>query len=242
MSGPKSKSFVAEKQVQPVLLHNRFEVLADPNLQEFVSVLQQACADGLSQHEASVLEVVEKLDAPPDSLLSWAAEQAVEQLSVHRSDPEVCLDAIEDALKQPQGVRQVSDIHLLVANITRWRMEVRTWSLEGQPDVIMLQETHVTQKQQLSMQHEMAQAGYVSWTLPAHPTQGGKNMGGILLAVRSDRNFRMLRVFGVEGKGYVAVVGRVGCRDIVIVTVYLETGVGLRAGQTLPWWGTSLPF
>ena len=38
VSGPKSKSFVADKQVQPVLLHNRFEALADPNLQELVSV------------------------------------------------------------------------------------------------------------------------------------------------------------------------------------------------------------
>ena len=144
------------------------------------------------------------------------------------------MDAIEDSFKQPQGVRPFSDLNILVANVTRWRMEVRTWAQERQPDVIMIQETHVTEKQQLSMQHEMAQAGYLSWTLPAHPTQGGNHLGGIMVAARSDRNFRLLRTFGVEGKGYLAVVGRVGKRDIVMVTVYLETGVGLHGGQTRP--------
>ena len=196
----------------------------------------------MASHEAELIQVVEKLEAPPDSLVFWAAEQAIEQLAVNRSDPEACLDAIEDSFKQPQGVRPFSDLNILVANVTRWRMEVRTWAQERQPDVIMIQETYVTEKQQLSMQHEMAQAGYLSWTLPAHPTQGGNHLGGIMVAARSDRNFRLLRTFGVEGKGYLAVVGRVGKRDIVMVTVYLETGVGLHGGANPTLMGDLIAF
>ena len=211
VSGPKPKNFhKAKHAASPVSVFNRFEALQDEPTHEFVSVLRQACVDGMASHEAELIQVVEKLEVPPDSLVFWAAEQAIEQLAVNRSDPEACLDAIEDSFKQPQGVRPFSDLNILVANVTRWRMEVRTWAQERQPDVIMIQETHVTEKQQLSMQHEMAQAGYLSWALPAHPTQGGNNMGGIIVAAHSDRNFRLLRTFGVEGKGYLAVVGRVG--------------------------------
>eukprot|EP00439_Symbiodinium_sp_Y106_P074182 s2502_g14.t1 len=52
----------------------------------------RACVDGMASHEAELIQVVEKLEDPPDSLVFWAAEQAIEQLAVNRSDPEACLD------------------------------------------------------------------------------------------------------------------------------------------------------
>ncbi|CAE7227892.1 unnamed protein product [Symbiodinium sp. CCMP2456] len=193
-------------------------------------------------HETSFVEVVEKIRAPPNSLLEWSAEQAIEQLSVRRSDPEACLAAIEDAAQQPDRVQPDSDLQILVANVTSWRKEVSTWMVKDQPDVIMLQETHVTEKQQGDMMTVAYKAGYSAWSLPAHPTKGGHNMGGLLLATRKDRNFWLMRSYGFEGKGYLAVTGRAGGRDVVLVTVYLETGMGLHGGHNPTLLGDLMAF
>ena len=51
-----------------VSVYNRFEALQDEPTQELVSVLRQACVDGMASHEAELIQVVEKLEAPPDFL------------------------------------------------------------------------------------------------------------------------------------------------------------------------------
>ena len=70
VSGPKPKNFhKAKHAASPV--YNRFQALQDEPAQEFVSVLRQACVDGMASHEAKLIQVVEKPSEPE-------AEQATE--------------------------------------------------------------------------------------------------------------------------------------------------------------------
>ena len=65
VSGPKPKNFHKAKHAgSPISVYNRFEALQDEPTHEFVSVLRQACVDGMASHEAELIQVVEKLEAP----------------------------------------------------------------------------------------------------------------------------------------------------------------------------------
>ena len=64
----KPKNFHKAKNAAAVSVYNRFEALQDEPTQELVSVLRQACVDGMASHEAELIQVVEKLEAPPDFL------------------------------------------------------------------------------------------------------------------------------------------------------------------------------
>ncbi|CAE7393974.1 unnamed protein product [Symbiodinium natans] len=204
----------------PINLYNRFSALAEdenPN-DEFTSLLLKAKEQSLAAFEEELVELVDKMPIRQGSLEEWAANHALHQLATHRNEPSVCLEAIADAKRQPKD--EPAKFEITVANVTRWRAEIKTWLLDRRP-----------QGEQHLAIHQLDQAGYVAWTLPAHPTEGGKNSGGVMIAVEKDRNFRFLRSFGVEGKGYVAVVGRTGKRDIVFISIYLETSVGLTGGH-----------
>ncbi|CAE7377973.1 unnamed protein product [Symbiodinium natans] len=189
----------------------------------------EAKDQSLAACEEELVELVDKMPIRQGSLEEWAANHALHQLATHRNEPSVCLEAIADAKRQPKD--EPAKFEITVANVTKWRAEIKTWLLDRRPQGACLQETHLTAKEQHLAIHQLDQAGYAAWTLPAHPTEGGKNSGGVMIAVEKDRNFRFLRSFGVEGKGYVAVVGRTGKRDIVFISIYLETSVGLTGGH-----------
>ena len=222
----------------PINLFNRFSALVEDENphDEFTSLLLKAKDQSLAACEEELVELVDRMPIRQGSLEEWAANHALHQLATHRNEPSVCLEAIADAKRQPKD--EPAKFEITVANVTRWRAEIKTWLLARRPQGVCLQETHLTAKEQHLAIHQLDQAGYVAWTLPAHPTEGGKNSGGVMIAVEKDRNFRFLRSFGVD----VAVVGRTGKRDIVFISVYLETSVGLTGGHNPTIVGDLLAF
>ena len=121
-----------------------------------------------------------------------------------------------------------SDSKLLLigqANITTYRSEIRTWLVDRDESFWLLQETHVTESDTRALVNKFQSVGKQAWAGPAAPTQGGSS-GGLLTLAPSHRNAATGPAFLLDGKGFVSVSIRFRGWDLLLVNLYLQSGVG----------------
>ena len=119
----------------------------------------------------------------------------------------------------------------ITANVTQWRREVATWLFELRPDVAAVQETHLGQEDIRQAQIEASKAGYQFQALPAGQGKGVGTLGGVAILTKNHLGARLIDSFVTkEGCGWIAVALRVHGRDLVLISLYLQSGVGPTGG------------
>ena len=186
-------------------------------------------------NESEILRLVEKLEPTLDdgSLEHWVCHHVLECLSVASFSREmwyVAVQAVQEVLKTSDaGAKRT--LTCITANVTQWRREVATWLFELGPDVAAVQETHLGQEDIRQAQIEASKAGYQFQALPAGQGKGVGNLGGVAILTKNHLGARLVDSFVTkEGCGWIAVALRVHGRDLILISLYLQSGVGPTGG------------
>ncbi|CAE7038352.1 unnamed protein product [Symbiodinium natans] len=182
--------------------------------------------------EAELLQWIEDFGEQYEqgSLECWTLNRICQLLERSKDDTLGVIEAIEAVLagfrKQNPGPKS-----LLIgqANITSYRSEVRTWLLDRDESIWLLQETHVPESGTKALVNKFQSVGRQTWVGPAALTQGGSS-GGLLTLAPSHRNAATGPAFMSEGKGFVSVSIRFQGWDLLLVNLYLQSGVGPTGG------------
>ena len=185
--------------------------------------------DPLTQRQAIELaEWVEQQQIPEEGLESQVAWLVME----HCSGTPGVLDlptlgaflAIAAETHQPE---LPAPLDLIVANVTKWRPDILKWFQHTAGDVFLVQETHLTLDQENQAKAQLQAAGLHSFWCGASPTNLTK--GGIAIATKWQNHMRFVHQFTIDGCGILAVeLPRVKWR-LVVIAVYLQTGIGLHS-------------
>ena len=185
--------------------------------------------------ESEILSLVEKLEPTLDdgSLEHWVCHHILEGLSATSFSREmwyVAAQAVQEVLKTSDpGVKRT--LTCITANVTQWRKEVATWLFELGPDVAAVQETHLGQEDIRQAQIEASKAGYQFQALPAGQGKGVGTLGGVAILTKNHLGARLIDSFVTkEGCGWIAVALRVHGRDLILISLYLQSGVGPTGG------------
>ena len=203
--------------------------------QDLLGLVQEALVSEMPK-ESEILSLVEKLESTLDdgSLEHWVCHHILEGLSVASFSREmwyVAVQAVQEVLKTSDPGAQRT-LTCITANVTQWRREVATWLFELGPDVAAVQETHLGQEDIRQAQIEASKAGYQFQALPAGQGKGVGTLGGVAILTKNHLGARLIDSFVTkEGCGWIAVVAlRVHGRDLVLVSLYLQSGVGPTGG------------
>ncbi|CAE7502820.1 unnamed protein product, partial [Symbiodinium microadriaticum] len=143
----------------------------------------------------------------------YVAVQAVQEV-INTSDPDVS-----------------RKLTCITANVTQWRKEVATWLFELGPDVAAVQETHLGQAEIRQVQIDAGKAGYQFQAVPAGQGKGAGTLGGVAILTKNHLGARLVDSFVTkEGCGWIAVALRVHGRDLILFSLYLQSGVGPTGG------------
>ena len=182
--------------------------------------------------EAELLQWIEDFGEQYEqgSLECWTLNRICQLLERSKDDTLGVIEAIEAVLA---GFRKLNPgpKSLLIgqANITSYRSEVRTWLLDRDESIWLLQETHVPESGTKALVNKFQSVGRQTWVGPAALTQGGSS-GGLLTLAPSHRNAATGPAFMSEGKGFVSVSIRFQGWDLLLVNLYLQSGVGPTGG------------
>ncbi|CAE7843413.1 unnamed protein product, partial [Symbiodinium necroappetens] len=185
--------------------------------------------------EPDILSLVEKLENTLDdgSLEHWVCHHILDALSSSLFSREmwyVAVQAVQEVLNTSDpGVSR--KLTCITANVTQWRKEVATWLFELGPDVAAVQETHLDQTEIRQVQIEAGKAGYQFQALPAGQGKGVGTLGGVAILTKNHLGARLVDSFVTkEGCGWIAVALRVHGRDLILFSLYLQSGVGPTGG------------
>ena len=202
--------------------------------QDLLNLVQEALKSSMA-NESEILRLVEKLEPTLDdgSLEHWVCHHVLECLSVASFSREmwyVAVQAVQEVLKTSDpGAKRT--LNCITANVTQWRREVATWLFELGPDVAAVQETHLGQEDIRQAQIEASKAGYQFQALPAGQGKGVGNLGGVAILTKNHLGARLVDSFVTkEGCGWIAVALRVHGRDLILISLYLQSGVGPTGG------------
>ena len=185
--------------------------------------------DSLTQRQAIELaEWVEQQQLPEEGLESQVAWLVMEHCS---GTPGVLdlptLGAFLDIAAETHQPELPAPLDLIVANVTKWRPDILKWFQHTEGDVFLMQETHLTLDQAKQAKAQLHAAGLHSFWCGASPTNLTK--GGIAIATKWQNHMRLVHQFTVDGCGILAVeLPRVKWR-LVVISVYLQTGIGLHS-------------
>ena len=202
--------------------------------QVLLGLVQEALASERPK-ESEILSLVEQLEPTLDdgSLEHWVCHHILDGLSTTSFSREwwyVAVQAVQEVLKtvDPGAKRTLTCI---TANVTQWRKEVATWLFELGPDVAAVQETHLDQEGIRQAQIEASKAGYQFQALPAGQGKGVGTLGGVAILTKNHLGARLIDSFITkEGCGWIAVALRVHGRDLILFSLYLQSGVGPTGG------------
>ncbi|OLQ04145.1 hypothetical protein AK812_SmicGene12815 [Symbiodinium microadriaticum] len=202
--------------------------------QDLLGLVQEALVSEMPK-ESEILSLVEKLEPTLDdgSLEHWVCHHILEGLSTTSFSREmwyVAVQAVQEVLKtsDPGAKRTLTCI---TANVTQWRREVATWLFELGPDVAAVQETHLGQDDIRQAQIEASKAGCQFQALPAGQGKGVGTLGGVAILTKNHLGARLVDSFVTkEGCGWIAVALRAHGRDLVLISLYLQSGVGPTGG------------
>ena len=181
--------------------------------------------------EAALLSWIERFERflVPGSLGYWVANRIPDCLAVDEEDTIGILACIED-IKMQGAVKPKEDCcHILQANITSYRSEIRQWLVSNQWHCACLQETHQVESATAAMTSSLKAVALEPWVLPAEQTPGGST-GGLVSLSRSSYQTRFLHKYGELGKGFVFSGIRFHGWELAIGNLYLESGVGPGGG------------
>ena len=153
--------------------------------------------------EAALLSWIERFERflVPGSLGYWVANRIPDCLAVDEEDTIGILACIED-IKMQGAVKPKEDCcHILQANITSYRSEIRQWLVSNQWHCACLQETHQVESATAAMTSSLKAVALEPWVLPAEQTPGGST-GGLVSLSRSSYQTRFLHKYGELGKGF----------------------------------------
>ena len=177
--------------------------------------------------EATALEAIEKLEEQDLNRLQQRACHEVLRSFVEK-DAQYAKWILEDVARGYRQGDTAACIRITAANITSWRKPIAAWIHELGPDLVVLQETHLrTEGIQQAMSH-CQDMGYTFIGMPGSTKIKGVQ-GGLAVAAPRHRNLRYLAEFGSGPAGFLACAMRNKGWDLIIVSLYLESGVGFQA-------------
>ena len=165
---------------------------------DIVSGLEEGC-------ETTVVEAISALQDSGrlcEGTFEWtAADLAIN--SVQDSLPDcrrqAALLAARDVICNLEVEPARGPLQVLAFNATTWRSSLVEWCCERRPDLILVQETHLTEHQSATVAQHVAPFGYVASTMPAVATGRGGCSGG--LAVLHRQHLDVRHVFSIFGSG-----------------------------------------
>ena len=181
--------------------------------------------------EAALLSWIERFESflVPGTLGYWVANRIPECLAVDEEDTIGILAGIEDIKMQGDAKIKEDCCHILQANITSYRSEIRQWLVSNQWHFACLQETHQVESATDAMTSSLRAVALEPWVLPAEQTPGGST-GGLVSMSRTNYQTRFLHKHGELGKGFVFSGIRFQGWEMAIGNLYLESGVGPGGG------------
>ncbi|CAE7539966.1 unnamed protein product [Symbiodinium natans] len=195
-------------------------------------ILEAAPVMDMPAKEADPLQWIEDFGGQYEtgSLAEWTLNRICQLLEQSKDDTLGVIEAVDAVLAG--FCKKGSDSKLLLigqANITTYRSEIRTWLVDRDESFWLLQETHVTESDTRALVNKFQSVGKQAWAGPAAPTQGGSS-GGLLTLAPSHRNAATGPAFLLDGKGFVSVSIRFRGWDLLLVNLYLQSGVGPTGG------------
>ena len=195
---------------------------------DIVSGLEEGC-------ETTVVEAISALQDSGrlcEGTFEWtAADLAIN--SVQDSLPDcrrqAALLAARDVICNLEVEPARGPLQVLAFNATTWRSSLVEWCCERRPDLILVQETHLTEHQSATVAQHVAPFGYVASTMPAVATGRGGCSGGLAVLHRQHLDVRHVFQFSVQGAGILAMAMRVKGFDLFVVNVYLQSGEGFQS-------------
>ena len=177
--------------------------------------------------EAAALEAIEKLEEQELNPLQQRACHEVLRSFVEQ-DAQYAKWILEDVASGYRQDDKAECIKITAANITSWRKPIAAWIHELGPDLVVLQETHLkTEGIQQAMSH-CQDMGYTFIGMPGSTKIKGVQ-GGLAVVAPRHRNLRYLTEYGSGPAGFLACAMRNKGWDLIIVSLYLESGVGFQA-------------
>ena len=160
------------------------------------------------------------------SLEGWTIQQMLSHASGDVfAGPNVILQAIVRARHQKECPLVVS---LRSSNVTMWRKEVSDWVRASQDHIVLIQETHLGTTEAQEAARLMHRHGYQMYGGESHPTGKGTK-GGVAVLVKSHIQGRAEFSHLEEGCGFEAVDVRLQHTNLLVISVYLQTGTTLHA-------------
>ena len=214
-----------------------------------VQALWSCVASGLRSHSES--EVVHSVSCLEDS-------GQIHEGTFEWTAAELAVDSIQDVARGPLLNAAVSAVHDVIANFklkptrgalsilsfnaTSWRSALAKWSVELRPDLVLVQETHLSEELGPTIAQQVGAFGYNVSTLAAVATGGGGNSGGLAILSRKHLDVRQVAHFSCKGAGFLASAVRVRGCDLFVATVYLRSGEGFQSQVNSAVLGRLVPF
>ena len=181
--------------------------------------------------EAAALEAIEKLEEQELNPLQQRACHEVLRSFVEQ-DAQYAKWILADVASGYRQDDKAECIKITSANITSWRKPIAAWIHELGPDLVVLQETHLkTEGIQQAMSH-CQDMGYTFIGMPGSTKTKGVQ-GGLAVVAPRHRNLRYLTEYGTGPAGFLACAMRNKGWDLIIVSLYLESGVGFQAPNNI---------
>ncbi|CAE7569710.1 unnamed protein product [Symbiodinium natans] len=181
--------------------------------------------------EAAALEAIEKLEEQELNPLQQRACHEVLRSFVEQ-DAQYAKWILADVASGYRQDDKAECIKITSANITSWRKPIAAWIHELGPDLVVLQETHLkTEGIQQAMSH-CQDMGYTFIGMPGSTKTKGVQ-GGLAVVAPRHRNLRYLIEYGTGPAGFLACAMRNKGWDLIIVSLYLESGVGFQAPNNI---------
>ncbi|CAE7466241.1 unnamed protein product, partial [Symbiodinium natans] len=181
--------------------------------------------------EAAALEAIEKLEEQELNPLQQRACHEVLRSFVEQ-DAQYAKWILADVVSGYRQDDKAECVKITSANITSWRKPIAAWIHELGPDLVVLQETHLkTEGIQQAMSH-CQDMGYTFIGMPGSTKTKGVQ-GGLAVVAPRHRNLRYLTEYGTGPAGFLACAMRNKGWDLIIVSLYLESGVGFQAPNNI---------
>ena len=220
--GPVAKSKTSRKQ--------RCKLRVRKEWPKLLKILEKAQLSSLAEHEREIVALVTQLepDLEEGSLAYWLCDRMLDLLSRRAEDAVGCVEACKDVIAHAETGRRPSVFHIVSANVTRWRNEVKQWMADQKAGVALVQETHLLDKHEPAAHKGAEAAGFRMWMANSYETGQGGSSGGVAVLAKRHLNFRFLDSFQLQGKGFLLAVARFAGSDVVFGSLYLETGQDLN--------------
>ena len=176
-----------------------------------------------------LLQLAEDIERAEDrnNLEGWTIQQMLRHASGDaHAGSNVILQAIRD-VRARQQLRSPLVISLRVSNITMWRREIADWIKTSEDHILLLQETHLGPTQAREAAQFMHRQGYQMYGGIAQPTEKGTK-GGVSVLIKSHIQGRVELSHLEEGCGFEAVDVRLQHTNLLVVSVYLQTGTSIH--------------